>query len=575
MLRLSERILGEWNSFKELSRLFYERFFENDLIAVDSDTRGTLVGILALLAAPGVFLPFMEFLQYTSLMPMPLWMTDLSCMPDKALYLAFSMCALGVVTVLEWDALLPDRRDFAVLRPLPVRTGTLFSAKVLALIRFWIIFTLAINGCCMIFFPLAVAQYGTLPQMLWFMRCHMVTIAAGSAFAFLFGVAVHAAAMTLLGPRLGRRCAPALQFVLISGYLIMFFATAAVVGKVLPGQNPPAFVMALPTMWFLGLYQRDLGWPQEHFALLADRAEWALLVGLAAALCAYALSYQRAVARAFDSADGVSASPGCGRRTLAWIANALIVRTPAQRASFHFVWQTLARSRGHRVLLAAYAAAGVALVFQGALGFIAAGVPGWWENPRGVLLPVPLIMALFVLGGMRYVFTIPSELPANWVFQIAATGETRDYLAGVRKAALALGVVPLFVLLCPLYCWLWGVQKGGAHVLFGFLVSVLLTDLLLMNSEKLPFTCSYVAGKANLKMSWPLYILAYLVYVAALSAVDMLIMAHPLLLGPAAVLAGFVHWAMVIRRRPNPFGEPEFIYDERPEPAVRTLGLVQ
>jgi len=308
---------------------------------------------------------------------------------------------------------------------------------------------------------------------------------------------------------------------------------------------------------------------------LADRAGSVLLIALIAAACAYALSYRRALAGAFEAGDHVGVRPGRGRRLLAGFANALVVRTPAQRAAFHFVWQTLARSRSHRVLLAAYAAAGVALVFQGSLGVIASGVSGWWQDSRGVLLPAPLVLALFLLGGMRYVFTVPAELRENWMFQLAATGNPREYLAGVRKAALLLGAVPLFALLAPVYCWLWGPAKGGAHVLFGFLVSVLLTDLLLMNFEKLPFTCSYVAGKANLKMSWPLYILAYLFYVAALSAVDALIMGWPALLWPVVALAGFAHWAMVARPRPSAFGRPAFIYDECPEPAVCTLEIAQ
>ena len=38
--------------FRELSKLFFGRFLDNDLISLDGDTKGTLLGVLGLIAAP-------------------------------------------------------------------------------------------------------------------------------------------------------------------------------------------------------------------------------------------------------------------------------------------------------------------------------------------------------------------------------------------------------------------------------------------------------------------------------------------------------------------------------------------
>jgi hypothetical protein len=129
--------------FRELARLFAGRFLENDLICVDGDTRGTLIGVLSLLIAPGVFGPMLTYLQFGSapLCFMPWQARDMVAIPHKLLHIALSMTALGLFTVFEWDAILPDRRDVAVLRPFPVGLGTLFAAKVSALFLFWGVLT--------------------------------------------------------------------------------------------------------------------------------------------------------------------------------------------------------------------------------------------------------------------------------------------------------------------------------------------------------------------------------------------------------------------------------------------------
>jgi hypothetical protein len=145
------RAVREWmgrekQPVRELVKLFFRRFLENGLICLDGDTKPALVNILALLAAPGIFLPVLELLAYAAAYQRPFYVRDMASIPEKALYLCFSMTALGIATVLEWDTLVPDRRDYAVLRPLPLRPGTILAAKIAAVAGFWGILTLVINA---------------------------------------------------------------------------------------------------------------------------------------------------------------------------------------------------------------------------------------------------------------------------------------------------------------------------------------------------------------------------------------------------------------------------------------------
>ena len=176
MRTLREVIRRDRKPFRELTKLFFRRFLENDLISLDADTRPSLVNILALVAAPGVFLPVLELVLYAAAYYTPLPERDLGSLQEKAFYLCFSMTALGIATVLEWDTLLPDRRDYAVLRPLPVRLGTILAAKIAALAGFWAILTIAINGFSSLVFPMAVLQREGFAALVWFIRCHVLAV---------------------------------------------------------------------------------------------------------------------------------------------------------------------------------------------------------------------------------------------------------------------------------------------------------------------------------------------------------------------------------------------------------------
>jgi hypothetical protein len=571
MLTFSERRL----QFGELRRLFFGRFLDNDLIAIDGDTRGTLIGILSLLIAPGVFLPFLEWIQFSSapLTYLPFALRDLAAVPDKTLHIAISMTVIGLLAVFEWDAMLPDRRDIAVLRPMPVGVGTLFAAKISALFQFWVVFTLAVDGIPSFFFPIAVLQNDPFTTLLGYIAAHATALVAANLFVFLAVVAIEGVLIAVLGPRLFHRFAPYAQFVLIAALLSGFFVSVGLAYGLRPGGPPPPLVDALPVFWFLGIDQVAVG--AAHMPLFSHLAAHVGPALAAAALCAaaaYAVGYRRIVASSFETHEGATAAPGRLAASLEGLAARRLVTNPSERAAFWFVWQTVMRSRTHRLLVAAWAGAGVALVFQGIAGAIASGHPRWWAMIPGPLLPLPIVLPLFVITGLRYAFTVPSDLKANWIFQMGC-GDPAAYLAGARKAALALTVVPLAALLLPVYAAAWGWRLAAVQTIFGTVLALLLVELQMMALEKLPFTCSYVPGKANLKSLWIFYVMGYLIYAAALSWLDLQILRRPWLIVFFLALAAAGAVGIGCFRRSRAADGLSLTFDERPEPAVRTLGL--
>ena len=94
-------------------------------------------------------------------------------------------------------------------------------------------------------------------------------------------------------------------------------------------------VYAFPPLWFLGLYQVQLGWTNPVFQELAASARHAAGWTTAAALAAYLLSYKRHVTRSLESADEFSTVPSGMERFVSRVLDRFVVRDGLQQAAFY------------------------------------------------------------------------------------------------------------------------------------------------------------------------------------------------------------------------------------------------
>ena len=174
---------------------------------------------------------------------------------------------------------------------------------------------------------------------------------------------------------------------------------------------------------------------------------------------------------------------------------------------------------------------------------------------------------------MRFIFTIPSELPANWQFRVSDTDQQRPALNGTRTAMRWFGVVPLFLALTPFYFLWWPPVAALAHLVFSVTISALLIEALTMEFKKIPFTCSYPPGKANVTILWVGYWVGFLIYAFSMASLESWMVKRPVRLIPfylavAVLFAGFEWW----RRRADAVGVA-LVFDDAADPAVLTLGL--
>jgi hypothetical protein len=324
-----------------------------------------------------------------------------------------------------------------------------------------------------------------------------------------------------------------------------------------------------PPAWFLGLYENLGGLRTPVYDELARRALIALGIVVSLALLAYAASYARFLKRSVEIPSR-GAGPAWLYGALRRAADGWLVRHPLERASFYFVGKTMVRNARHRLFLAAYVGVGFALVLETLIAVIARSDTRASYEPA--LRSVPLVLSFFLLSGMRFVFAIPAELRANWAFRLAGCEDRKECLDGTRKAMAAFAIAPLFGLLLPLYAVLWGWQAAVAHILYGFTLSLLLMEILLLNFQKIPFTCSYLPGKAQTPQRWLLYWVGFSTYAYTMANVEIWLLRHPVRLAVFYAMAGLAMWAMRSWRNSDSEGF-RFIFEDEPEPVVRTLDL--
>ncbi len=557
--------------FAVLIRHFFGRFFDNELVSAQGEVHASISKVIGVLAAPGLIC-FWLMPKYTLLVYQPAKIAEAASLSDKMFFITFSMVVMGFVTVLEWEALFPDRRDFTILIPLPIHLPSIFAAKIVSLCAFVVMFFVAANAIHTLLYPfVAMGRYAIFLGVLGSIGVHATVMLAATAFMFFFFVALQGLMMNVLSFRAMRRVSTYVQLLSVFALLMMlllFLDSSSLIHSAAHRR----LLYFFPPMWFLGLYETMLGQP-DPLSGCREIAVRALQIVLVASALSYALSYKRHVKRSLESEETLDVIPSRISTILCAFTDRFIVPRPLEQASFYFTAKTMVRSRKHWLYLAAYVGVGFALMLQALVGvFSRTGNPAI-DAPNPSLLSIPLILSFFVLSGMRVVFAIPAELRANWVFQLSEADGRKECLSGVRKAMFVFGVLPLFAALMPMYGFLWGWPTALFHTFFDIVLSLLLIEVLLLKFHKIPFTCSYLPGKANITTLWFVYWLGFAIYAYSMASLETWILERPLritgfyLLGCTLVGVAFFY-----RNRHLNEGFA-LIFEDQPEPVVRTLNL--
>jgi hypothetical protein len=441
--------------FRTLVRHFVYRLFDS---GGESEDEPGISGILAVLAIPGSFFALIILDKYSSFLR---WMRSIynfdpytASLPDKYLFIVLSIVVTGLVTVLKWDEIFPDRKDYANLAHLPIPLPTMFFAKLTAVLTAATIFAVDVNASSSILFPVVVtADKGTAVELLRFGLVHGWIMIAASLSTFFALMAIVGIVISVV---------PKASLVVRVGCVALFLVVLCATPRMLPMLNQghwPDWYAWMPPLWFLGWYQelqQKATPPMMEAAKLARELAAASLVS---ALGISALTYRRFFLKIPERVPLRRY-----RRLLRLPMPAFFLRSPFERAFFPFAIHTLVRSERHCLTLGAFLA--IAAVFT-------------VQNPTS-----PLLFIYFVVTGLRFVMEMPAELPSNWVFQAILDDQDHECRKLARKlllgAALPAVAIPI-----------WLMSAGALQAVYYGMCTIALVELSILRYRKIPFTCAF------------------------------------------------------------------------------------
>jgi uncharacterized protein YhhL (DUF1145 family) len=554
--------------FALLTRHFFGRLFHNDLVEFEDQMKERLIVALALLAVFFFWASELMLFKYH-------FVPDTGrSWQEKSYLLTLMMLVFGIVTLLEWDVLFPDRRDFLNLMPLPVRLRTVFAAKLASFVLFAAAFSAAMTGLSSVLFSIYLAQWrgDTLAMAGRYVAAHVLAGFA-ACFTVLFAViALQALLLAVLPEGLYRRTALAVRFALIAGaafLLLSFVAAPSVVAGLfrdleLLKETRHPFVFRFPPLWFVGLYEVLLGTRDAVFEAQARTAGLAVALASVSFLGASVLSYRRHVLRTLEVRKGRPALAGL-RETVRRALTPAFFRGPEERAVAGFFSGTLRTSAPHRMSLVYYLAVGAALLtVLLAANRAALRAPG---PDNGLILVLPLLIAFAVATGVRVVVDRPAAPEARWLFRLTETGRTDRYAAGLKKAVWLGFIVPLFLAVFVLHAFLWGAATAALHAAFGLAVSTVGLEALFHRYRKVPFACSWVPGRLKLHFTAVPILIGLILAGTALAAWEKAILAGPRR-GLAFAAFAAAAWGALKRSGRRFYRTADLTFDEEPEAAM-------
>ncbi len=502
---------------RPLTRLFLQRFVENDLISPDADRLQVLSQAAAALITGGLFVSIMLSLPYLS-SPYPLpSRTAANMVRVQFLYAAWSITVMALVAVSVWDAMALDSRDTEILGPLPIPRGVIVRAKVSALIMFAAAFAAALNVVPALIHPISAVSRlrpSTL-QVVTLIAAHITSTTAAATFGFVAVLGLRELLHAILGSTAFRRVS-----VVVRAGLVVALVTTLLLTPVMSFRVANLWLLGtikttlLPPMWFAGLHDMMSGhiWaqlprPDLPPSVAASERAFELMyqshrpmlqqLGLAGAgtfllvLLGASVAYLWNNRRLPDRTISRTAERGPVGAILDAVGRRLVARRPLVRAGFFFTLRVLARSVQNRLSI------GIPLAVAIAVATVSLRVAGlsasldFSSAPIAVLAVQLLFVAALVIG-FRHAVRVPADLRARWLFHLIRPANHSAYMAGAKRAALLKLVVPVLVVLLPLSVLALGRQTAILHFTYGLLSALVLGEAALLGYRRLPFASSYV-----------------------------------------------------------------------------------
>lgn len=549
-------------------RLLFHHFLRQHAsfegVATGGEAKYVVIAVVSLLAGPGYLTAVMAAhgaallaLVFRGRLPPELWLWK-----EEWLLFAVSLVTVATLTAVQWRSFVLGGRDYRILGILPLARRAVMSAKLQSLVVVVLLLHAAINTLPGMWLPLA-SPFGYTRAAL----ALQVALLLQTVFACAAVVGVQGLVSLLLPPPVARRVSAAFQAAILLAAALLFVAEGSISRFAFAMREVAHPVQWLvPVAWFRAAYVQLLG---VDTALVASQARLAWLatgVALALAVPCSLLGFRDTGGEGLRHGRGLPAATGPLERVL-WRRE-----RPLARAVASFTRAALFRSASAGLVGRGAFLLGLALTLSGFIGLALADIG--YRTPvlpaRPLHAPV-FVLPFFALVGLRLAAVYPAELGAHWIFRLTEKAGSSDYAAGVRRAAHAL-VLPLLGVLAVPYALLLGPREAAGLLGLALAVALVTAEWLFLGFPKVPFTCTYQPGKANLRVTWPKHAAIFVAYCGVVPALAVRLLASPRAWAASVILL-LVAWLALRRRRDREARETPLVFDDAAHPRFTLLGL--
>ena len=398
---------------------------------------------------------------------------------------------------------------------------------------------LAMHGVGAVFWGSILGDSVSLAFSVRGIAAHLIASSAASMWVCLAVASTQGLTLAVLGPRLFRRASTVLQVVLV-GLIVFCLASlpalnTSIVDTLAGGAKAQPWILSMPPVWFLGVYEWVLGTNDPTLLALARQAAVAIATVALATVVTYPLAYRRLMVSVVETGS----EP---RNALGRVVQAVLVgaagRHPAAKATAAFFTATIARVERQRFVLAI------------ALGLaVAWGLPGLRtsvssSDPVASLLALPMAAMMFLTAGLRITASLPADVRAAWLFDVHHLSRKHSRQA-LERTMFVVGVLPAVAVSAPVYWYLWGAAVAVTHALVMVALGIALIELLIWHCDGMPCGQQWTPARMDFGRRWPLYVAVFLLVVAVIPRVELVMFRHDV--AAALVVLSLLGLALVVR----------------------------
>ena len=500
---------------KALGRVFFGRLFENDVFSSSVAASSSVLWLLAFLAVPGVMFSGSQLFAYAHLRHQPFEVIDRTLLQRETFHIDFVMGVAGLVTMMVWSSLTPDRRDAHVLGPLPITSRQQALGRLLALLTFFGLFIAAMAVPTGIAHPFVTVGAENILELPARILGHILGAVLAGGFVFFLLVNVQLLLAAAFGPHAIKAATLPLQMVAMAGMVAGLVSSGSISNLLLVhAADAGGGILWNPAAWFVGIYRWVAGDERPVFAMLAARGALAGLGMVALTLITYPLAYERCLRNVIAAEGRRTSVMSRGWASLAARSLRPLLPWPLQRGIAAFMLATLGRSHTHRFLLGLYA--GLAFLLSLPLANRFSQLP-LTDHYKYAWFAIPLGYVFWSVCGLRVALMMPVEPVANWIFRLTEPVHKGRVLTAVVTVMSSITWLPIATMFSGAALML-GFERLAVNVfLIVSLAGLCLIELLTLTMKTVPFSCTYLPGQLKLRIFWAPYFLLWLNFCFRLS----------------------------------------------------------